>query len=170
MSLTERYSSAVHATSLTSDPATYMSNTDVLGAMGLAGKHYPLGVALARLLEGGGAGDAIDSLAEMIFRRARTERVKLTSIGARDVATAVIAWHRHGTCQPCGGRGHLLIAGAPVNGETCPHCAGIGKMPLERKFHPSLRELARWASSEIDYSIASAAHEAMRKLAPRLDL
>jgi len=170
MRVIERYASAIHATSLKSDPATYMSDTDVLGAMGLAGKQYPLGAALTRLLEGGGAGDAIDALAEMVFKRARTERVKLTSIGARDVATAVIAWHRHGTCQPCGGRGHVLIAGAPVNGETCPHCSGLGKMPLERNFAQSLRGLAKWASSEIDYSISSAAHEAMRKIAPRLDL
>lgn len=170
MSLTERYSSAVHATSLTSDPATYMSNTDVLGAMGLAGKHYPLGVALARLLEGGGAGDAIDSLAEMIFRRARTERVELTAIGANDIAKAVIAWHRHGTCQPCGGTGYARIVNTPMTGEQCPHCHGTRKIPLESNFGPALRGLAHWASSEIEYHIARAGDAAMRKLAPRLDL
>lgn len=170
MRITERYASAVHATSLTSDPATYMSNTDVLAAMGLAGKQYPLGAALARLLEGGGAGDAIDSLAEMIFRRARTERVKLTSIGARDVATAVIAWHRHGTCQPCGGRGYLLMPGTPVNGEQCPHCKGTGKLDFDSHFPQAVRRLAQWASDQIEYGISNAAIEAMRRITPLMDL
>ena len=73
MRVIERYASAVHATSLKSDPSTYMSDTDVLGAMGLAGKQYPLGAALTRLLEGGGAGDAIDALAEMVFKRANSQ-------------------------------------------------------------------------------------------------
>lgn len=170
MRITERYASAVHATSLKSDPETYMSDTDVLGAMGLAAKHEPLGAALTRLLSGGGSSDAIDVLSDMVFKRARYERVKLGAVGARDVAIAVIAWHRHSTCQHCGGRGYVLIPGAPVNGETCPHCSGLGRVGLESNFAPALRELARWASSQIDYSIASAAHEAMRRIAPRLDL
>lgn len=166
----ERYASAVHATSLTSDPDTYMSNTDVLGAMGLASKQYQLGVALTRLLSGGGAVDAIDTLATMIFKRARTEKVKLSAIGAQDMATAVLAWHRHGTCQPCGGRGSLLMPGTPVNGELCPHCKGTGKIDFDANFHPALRRLAQWASDEIDCNIAFAAQEAMRRIAPRLEL
>ena len=83
MKVIERYASAVHATSLKSDPATYMSDTDVLGAMGLAAKHEPLGAALTRLLSGGGSSDAIDVLSDMVFKRARYERVKLGAVGAR---------------------------------------------------------------------------------------
>lgn len=170
MRLTERYSSAVHATSLTSDPSTYMSNTDVLGAMGLAGKHYPLGVALARLLSGGGDSDAIDTLTSMIFRRARTYRVKLTYIGAQEMAKAVLTWHRHGTCQPCGGRGYLLMPGTPVNGEQCPHCKGTGKINFDSNFPQAVRRLAQWASDQIEYGISNAAIEAMRRITPLMDL
>lgn len=147
-----------------------MSDTDVLGAMGLAGKQHPLGAALTRLLEGGGSGDAIDALATMIFKRARTERVKLTAIGANDMAKAVLAWHRHGTCKPCGGTGYARIENTPVNGDECPHCYGVGKRDFDSNFSANLRDVANWASSQIEYSIASAAHEAMRRIAPRLDL
>lgn len=170
MRITDRYASAVHATNLTSDPSTYMSNTDVLGAMGLAGKHYPLGVALARLLSGGGDSDAIDTLTSMIFRRARTYGIKLTYIGSRDVAIAVLAWHRHGTCKPCGGRGFLLMPGTPVNGEQCPHCKGTGKIDFDSHFPQAVRRLAQWASTQIEYSISNAEIEAMRRIAPLIDL
>lgn len=170
MRVIERYASAVHATSLKSDPETYMSDTDVLGAMGLAAKEHPLGAALTRLLEVGGSGDAIDALATMVFKRARFERVKLTAIGANDLAKAVLAWHRHGTCQPCGGTGYARIANTPVNGDECGRCGGTGKIPFDRQFGQHLLPLARWASSQIEYNISSAAHEAMRRIAPRLDL
>lgn len=170
MRITERYASAVHATSLKSDPATYMSDTDVLGAMGLAAKQHPLGAALTRLLEGGGSGDAIDALATMIFKRARTERVKLTAIGANDIAKAVIAWHRHGTCQPCGGRGSLLMPGTPVNGEQCPHCQGTGKLDFDSHFPLAVRRLAQWASDQIEYGVSNAAIDAMRRIAPLMEL
>lgn len=170
MRLIDRYASAVHATSLTSDPSTYMSNTDVLGAMGLAGIHYPLGVALARLLSGGGDSDAIDTLTSMIFRRARTYGIKLTYIGSRDVAIAVLAWHRHGTCQPCVGRGFLLMPGTPVNGEQCPHCKGTGKIDFDSHFPQAVLRVAQWASDQIEYGISNAAIEAMRRIAPLMDL
>lgn len=170
MRISERYACAVHATSLTSDPSTYLSNTDVLGAMGLAAKQHPLGAALTRLLEGGGSGDAIDALATMICKRARTEKVIITALGAQDMAKAVLAWHRHGTCPPCGGTGYSRIENTPVNGDQCTHCHGTRKIPLESNFGPALRGLAHWASSEIEYHIARAGDAAMRKLAPRLDL
>lgn len=170
MRVIERYASAVHATSLKSDPATYMSDTDVLGAMGLAAKYEPLGAALTRLLEGGGSADAIDALATMIFKRARKGDAKMTAIGANDMAKAVLAWHRHGTCQPCGGTGYARIVNTPVNGDECGRCGGTGKIPFDRQFDPHLLPLASWASSQIEYSISAAADAAMRKIAPRLDL
>ena len=62
--ITDRYASAIHASSLKSAPETTWSDTDVLGAMGIAGKHEPLGAALARMLSGGGTGGVIDALTD----------------------------------------------------------------------------------------------------------
>ncbi len=46
MKITERYSSAVNSSDLTTKPDTRWSDTDVLGATGLAARYEPLGVAL----------------------------------------------------------------------------------------------------------------------------
>lgn len=171
MRITERYASAVHATSLKSDPETYMSDTDVLGAMGLAARYEPLGVALARLLSGGGAASAIDTMAEDVYVRSHSVKgCRLSRVQARELAQAVLAWYRHGTCQPCGGTGFKRIANTPVNGDECNHCGGTGKIPFDRQFSADVLPLAQWLSSEIDRSQAAAAHAAMVALAPKLDL
>jgi len=170
MRITERYASAVHATSLKSDPATYLSNTDVLGAMGLASRYEPLGAALARLLSGGGAASAIDTLTSMAFDRSRKHKFRITELQAGDIAKAVLAWYRFGTCQPCGGTGFKRIAGTPVNGDECNHCGGTGKIPFDRQFSADVLPLAQWLSSEIDRSQAAAGYAAMVALAPKLDL
>jgi hypothetical protein len=52
MKIVDRYASAVRASSLKSEPDTTYSASDVLGAMGLAGKRHPLAVALTRLFTG----------------------------------------------------------------------------------------------------------------------
>lgn len=170
MRISERYASAIHATSLTSDPATYMSNTDVLGAMGLAARYEPLGVALARLLSGGGASSAIDTLTQLAIDRGHKTKYRIKEVHARDLAKAVLAWYRHGTCQPCGGTGFKRIANTPVNGDECNHCDGTGKIPFDRQFSAELLPLAQWLSSEIDRSQAAAGYAAMVALAPKLDL
>lgn len=48
MKIQERYSAAINSKSLVSDPDTTWSDTDVLGAMGLASVSYPLATALVR--------------------------------------------------------------------------------------------------------------------------
>ena len=170
MKVIERYASAVHSTSLKSDPATYMSNTDVLGAMGIASRYEPLGAALARLLSGGGAASAIDTLTHMVYVRSHHKKCRIEESRARELAQAVLAWYRFGTCQPCGGTGFKRIAGTPVNGDECNHCAGTGKIPFDRQFSAELLPLAQWLSSEIDRSQAAAGHAAMVALAPKLEL
>lgn len=170
MKVIERYASAVHATSLTSDPATYLSNTDVLGAMGIASRYEPLGAALARLLSGGGAASAIDTLTHMAFDRNNKVKPRIAELRARELAQAVLAWYRFGTCQPCGGTGFKRIANTPVNGDECSHCGGTGKIPFDRQFSAELLPLAQWLSSEIDRSQAEAGRLAMMALAPKLDL
>lgn len=43
------------------------------------------------------------------------------------LAHAVVAHWLDSTCQPCGGRGHEMIAGTPSLGRRCKACQGSGK-------------------------------------------
>lgn len=170
MKVLERYSSAVNSSNLSVSERTQWSDSDVLGAAGLAAKHEPLGLALTRLFADGKPEQVVSILSDMAFRRARTLKVKLSGVEAGDLAKAVLAYYRHGTCQPCGGTGYKVIPGTPVQGDQCPHCGGTGKIPFDRQFPESVRELARWLSGEIDRSQVAAGRAAMAMLAPRLEL
>ena len=170
MKLLERYSVAVHSDNLAVEEGTTWSDTDVLGAAGLAARHEGLGVALTRLFAGGKVQDVVDILSELAFKRARTLKVKVSQVQAQDLATAVLGWYRHGTCKPCGGVGYQRIAGTPKLGDQCGHCGGTGRLPFDKEFRGETRELARWLSGEIDRSQAAAGSAAMAMLAPRLDL
>jgi hypothetical protein len=170
MKLLERYSAAVHSDNLAVDPRSTWSDSDVLGAAGLAARHQGLGVALTRLFAGGKPQEVVEILTELAFKRARTLKVKVSQVQAKDLATAVLGWYRHGTCTHCGGVGYQRIAGTPKLGDTCGHCQGTGRLPFDKQFMGETRELARWLSGEIDRSQAAAGSAAMAMLAPRLDL
>lgn len=165
----ERYSSAVNSGNLSVKADTTWSDTDVLGATGLAGRYEPLGVALTRLFADGKTEPTLSILAEMAFKRARTLQMKLTRVQAGDVSRAVLGWYRHGACQPCGGTGYQVIPGTPVQGDECPRCRGEGRIPFEAQFATEYRELARWLSGEIDRTQVAAGRTAMTILAPRLE-
>lgn len=171
MKLLERYTTAVHSSNLAVDERTTWSDTDVLGAAGLAARHEALGVALTRLFSGGKPGPVVTLLSEMAFKRARTLKVKLSQVQAHDLALAVLGWYQHGTCQPCGGTGFKRIPGTPALSEAnCPHCQGTRRLPFDQQFQHETRELARWLSGEIDRSQTAAGRTAMTFLAPTLEL
>lgn len=170
MKLLERYSQAVNSSCLTVDERTVMSDTDVLGAAGLAGRYEPLGIALTRLFADGKPDQCIAILTEMAFKRARTVRVRLSLVEAGDLSRAVLGWYRHGICQPCGGVGHQVIPGTPSLGDHCAKCHGTGRLDFDTQFAEQTRELARWLSGEIDRSQVAAGRAAMALIAPRLDL
>jgi hypothetical protein len=170
MKLIERYNTAVHASSLKSEAKTTWSDADVLGAAGLAAQYEALGIALARMLAGGGKGDVITILTSEVYERSFRFKVKITILQAQDIAQAVLAWYSHGTCQPCGGTGFARIKDTPSLGDECKHCGGTGKTPLAPQFRHEWRELALWLQNEIGRSQAVAGREAMRKIAPMLDL
>jgi hypothetical protein len=168
--LLERYSSAVNSGDLSVDERTTWSDTDVLGAAGLAGRYNPLGLALTRLFADGKPEAAILALTELAFKRARTLKVKMGRVEAETLSKAVLGWYRHGRCQPCGGTGYQTIPGTPVQGDQCTACHGTTMVPFERQFQHEVRELAQWLGAEIDRAQAAAGSDAMRMLAPRLDL
>lgn len=193
MAITERYAVAINAKSLVVDERTTFSDSDVLGAMGLAAKRLasgwvttgpdegyaireaPLAVPLQRLLSGDNkaAHEVVAILAGMVWSRAESQRLKpkVTRVMAHDMACGCLAWHRHGTCKECGGHGYELIPGAPMHSERpCKKCHGAGKVPFENQFRHEHVEMARWLLSEMERAMGRAGPVAMAAIAPRLEL
>ena len=169
----DRYASAVHSSNLTSDPKSVYSDSDVLGAAGLAAKSRPLALALTRLFMGDNhaSGQIVDILGEMAWGKAHSMNVKLTRVQSWDMGKAVLAWHRDGACKPCGGHGYQIIPGTRAIGDSeCPKCRGTGKIPYEKQFKHEWRELARWLLSEVEREQGRAGQAAMAMLAPRLEI
>jgi hypothetical protein len=108
--LDERYRAAVHSGNMTSDPNTTRSDSDVVGAFGIADRHLtrgsdargnhfppaPLAVALARLFAGDNtAGHAIvETMAANLWRQARRQDVKMARVQSEDISRAVLALRR----------------------------------------------------------------------------
>jgi len=173
MKITDRYASATRSSCLTVDERTTFSDTDVLGAMGLAAKAFPLAVLLQRLFLGdnGASKLIVGKLELMAWHRARPLRVKLTLQEARGMAQQCLHWHRDSACKACGGHGKLVIEGSTTLGEfTCNVCHGTAKVPFESQFKVEWRELAKWLVGEMEREQSQAGPEAMKRLAPRLSL
>ena len=182
-----RYASAVHSSSLDSRPETVMSDSDTLGAYGLAdralttgwkvtgpsGQGYPvkpvpLAVPLERLFAGdnNAAYDIARMLADMAHEHSFKLKIKITQVQARGLAEACLAWHRHGTCKACGGRKWALIPGTvSLSGNPCDVCNGTGKMPFDRQFRQEWRPLAGWLVSELARAAGHAGPAARKSLA-----
>lgn len=165
----DRYASAIHATSLKSEARTTWSDADVIGAAGIASKYQPLGIALTRMLSGGGTGDVIREMTIAVREKSFAMKCRVTEPQAQDIATAVLSWFRFGTCQPCGGTGYKIIVGTPSLGDECPRCSGTGKIPFESQFRQEWRGLAKWLAGEIERSQAQAGDAAMRAIAGKMD-
>ena len=172
MSILDRYASAIRSSNLKSAPDTTHSDTDVLGAIGLAARRHPLAVALARLFlsDNRGADRVVEILADMAWGKAAAMNVKLRRVQAEGMAQAVLAWHRDGRCKACGGHGFALVHGAPVVGTSaCPTCRGAGRIPFDSAFRDAdLLRVARWLVAEVEREQNLAGPAAMAKLAERM--
>ena len=169
--ITERYASAVNSSNLASDERTVWSDSDVIGAAGLAAKHHELGIALMRLFSGGKVEPVIAVLSDMAFKRARTLQVTSSRTRATDLSKAVLSWYRHGTCTACGGTGKELIPETPHLSDTdCKVCAGSGRLSFSNNFAEQDLAVSEWLRSEIDRSQAAAGRAAMSAIAPMLEL
>ena len=169
MKILERYNTAIYALTLKPDNNTTYADLDVIGAAGLAARYEPMGIALARMLAGGGQGEVITVMAAAAFKRARTLGVKANRIQAEDISKAVLAWFRDGRCDPCNGTTFKIIPGTPSLGDSCPVCKGTGKLLFEKQFRQDWRELASWLKGEVERSQANAGILAMEKIASALD-
>lgn len=168
----DRYASAVHSSNLSSKAATVYSDSDVLGAAGLAGKQNPLAMALTRLFSGDNHAvyDLVRIMSERAWGKAHTMHIKLKRTQADDMARAVLAWYRDGRCRACDGHGFRLIPNTRTLGESaCPKCRGSCRIPFDPQFSLERLPVARWLLTEVEREIGKAGPAAMAKLADRLD-
>lgn len=174
MNILDRYSSAMHSKNLKSEPDTTNSDSDVLGAAGLAAKHSPLAMSLLRLFLGDdrGAPALVEHMTQMLVGKAYRVPIDVDRADCTLIARAVLAWHRDGVCKACGGHGFQLIANTPaLSSSKCPSCRGTGRKPFDSQFHYlSHLYLAQWLLAEVERETAKAGPAALVALAPRLDL
>ena len=168
--ITERYFSAVRSSNLRSIERTTRSDSDVVGAVGLAAKREPLGAALMRLFTGdnNAAHAVIDALTQKLVAHFP---VSLRESEARTVATGVLAWNRANVCPACHGSGYEVIPGTPsLSDKECRACRGTGKTLFQKQFHRDKLKFADWAQVQIEMAQSRAGQEAMRAIAPSFDL
>lgn len=145
--------------------------TDVVGAVGLAGKRAPLATALLRLFVGDNhaAKEIVDLMAQMLVGKAYRMGNEIEHVRAVDMARAVLAWHRDGRCKVCGGHGFLKMDGAPsLSDQECRACRGAGRVLFDQQFPMERLELARWLAAKVEVEQRVAGAEALRFLADRM--
>lgn len=172
MILRERYASAVNSSNLKSRVETTYSDTDVLGAFGLAAKHHPLGAALQRLFVDGKASECVDLMAKMARDHSFKIKARMSPFQSQRLAQKVLAWYRHGVCTECGGTGkEIIIEPRPhTSDEDCRHCYGVRRRPFAPNFTVETLEVAIWLKDEVSKHQAMAGKAAMMAIAPSLEL
>lgn len=170
MKILDIYNTAIHATNLKSKPETTWSPTDVLAAAGLAARYEPLGIALARMLSGGGKGQVVEILTHEGYHYSHKIKNRVTWLQAEDISKAVLAWYSHGTCKQCDGLGLVKIEDTPSLGAQCKSCEGQGKIDFDKQFRHEWRPIARWLHDQIGKAQARAGQEAMKKIAKSMEL
>lgn len=183
-----RYAAAVHSGNLASKPDTVMSDSDVLGAAGFAGKAMrcaenenmrrkgaPLAMALVRMFVGDDPhGRAVvPILMRMLSVEAHRRGDDVTERSANILALTVLDWHRDPTCKVCGGHGYQVVSGtlgerAVIGDKPCRACRGSARRPFGALFARDRLQLALWLRDRVEAETSRAAPEAMAALAPRL--
>lgn len=164
-SISERYSTARNTSNLKSEPRTSMAAADVLAAAGMAAQTHETALMLWEVAFRGKTSAKL-KLVEMLERRLASFMFKAQIDGnPRRIATEVLAWHLHGICQPCGGRGYSVIKDTPIlSDDLCRHCNGTGKIALP------MGDAYSWLAAEISRLEALAGGHVMEKLATDMDL
>lgn len=133
MKIIERYASAIRSSNLRSIERTTQSDSDVIGAVGLASKTDYLGALLLRFELGDNK--AARECAGVLAHRAHVQFPKLHPRTAVDIASALIAFSRDDVCESCNGLGREVIPGTPTLGtKECPTCRGTGKKRIDKQF------------------------------------
>ena len=134
----EQYTSATQSSNLRCEPDR-RTDVDVLLASGMT--PGILGAALMRLRSehDGAAKPAVMAATDALLLMGKLKSLPRVLQALEDwaalrgldapkrLAQAVVAHWLDARCQPCHGRGHELIPGAPSLGRACKVCKGTGK-------------------------------------------
>lgn len=161
----ELYSVSRNTSNLKSAPRTTRSPADVIAAAGMAAQDNEIAMLLWGVTFQGKATQKwmlVDALENKLAGKMFKERWKGST---RHIVQEVLAWHLHGVCQPCGGRGYSAIKDTPMlSDDLCNHCGGTGKVPIP------LDEAYGWLSDQLARLTAIAGGEVMKKLSVDMDL
>jgi hypothetical protein len=165
MKIQERYSVARNATSLKVKVETTFAPVDVLAAAGMAANTHKESLMLWEVTFQGKTSAKL-ACVEMLAKKVAVAMLRNKWKGdPQRIASEVFAWHLHGTCQPCGGRGYQLILGTPaLSDKVCTHCNGSGKVPLPQS------DPHAWLKDYMERLISQAGGKVMQKLAFDMDL
>lgn len=123
--------------------ATRPTDLDTIAAAGMAGIREPLGLALWRTKYANDKrayGLAKAALRAKTVNTGRRRKWPESEQELRGIADRALWWAIFGVCAACTGRGHLSFGTVDAAGngrqtladETCPHCHGAGRTPLEK--------------------------------------
>jgi hypothetical protein len=165
MKIQERYSVARNTSNLKVRTETNFAPVDILAAVGMAGHASGDAIMLWEVTFHGKTSAKL-ACVEMLSKRLAAHMIKNRWKGnPSKIAEEVFAWHMHGTCQPCGGRGLQLILGTPaLSDNICTHCNGSGKVKLPRE------DAHTWLRDYMEKLISQAGGKVMQKLAFDMDL
>jgi hypothetical protein len=163
LKIVERYASAVRSSNLRSIERTTISDSDVIGAVGLASKTDYLGALLLRFELGDNR--AARECAGVMAHRAHVHFPKLHPRTAVDLASALLAFTRSDVCPDCNGLGREVIAGTPTLGtKECKTCGGTGKKRIDRQFAKEHMPVVDWMYHWVSRAKHEAAHIAAEKV------
>ena len=155
----ELYTVSRNTSNLKSNPRTVRSPADVIAAAGMAAQDNEIAMLLWGVTFQGKSSQKWLLVAELENKLAGKMFKERWKGNPRLIAQEVIAWHLHGTCQPCGGRGYRVIKDTPMlSDDLCTHCGGTGKVPLPAS------EPYGFLSDYIGRLTAIAGGEVMKKL------
>ena len=145
---------------------TARNGSDVVTAAGWVAQRHEIALMLWGVMFEGKTSQKV-ALAEKLGKhlndhKARHNRMKGD---AWKIAAEMLAWHLHGVCMECEGRGYETIQDTPsLSDNPCSHCHGTGKRPYPR-------EAAHiWLAEELSRMTAYAGSEVMKRLAREMDL
>jgi hypothetical protein len=161
----ERYSTARNATNLKMKTETNFAPVDILTAVGMASDASREAIMLWEVTFQGKTSAKL-ACVEMLSKKLAAQMIKNRWKGSPSrIASQVLAWHLHGTCQPCGGRRYQHIQETPsLSDKLCLSCNGTGKMRLPRE------DAYSWLQDYTEKLISQAGGKVMQKLAISMEL
>ena len=165
-SITERYSIARNTSNLKSDRSdTPTRASDVIAAAGMAAQEHEAALMLWDVTVRGKTSAKL-ALVHLLEGKLTDHMIRHRIKGdPRRIAMEVTAWHLHGVCNPCSGRGYEVASGTPsLTGRACPVCNGSGKVHISRE--PAYL----WLMDYMNKLVSIAGGQVMRKRANDVEL